>query len=471
MKTSDKHIEEDSFRDKLSTVDEKGKRIWLYPKKPFGKWFNKRLLFGYTLLAFLIMTPFIYINGEPMIMFNIIERKFTLFGKVFWPQDFYIFALAMIAGVIFIALFTLVFGRLFCGWACPQTVFMELVFRRIEYWIEGDWKHQQKFNKQPWNGEKIIKKASKHIIFGLISFFIANVFLAYIIGYKELFLIVIDNPANHVGGLVAILIFSSLFYGVFAFMREQVCTTVCPYGRLQGVLLDKDSMVITYDYIRGESRAKFKKNENREEVGKGDCIDCKQCINVCPTGIDIRNGTQLECVNCTACIDACDHIMKSIKKPKGLIRYASDQSIKTGSPFRFTLKAKAYSIVLVVLMGLISTLIVTRSSFDMNIKRTDGGIPYHRMGNGIYSNIYDINIINKSNEEYDISFHVIEGEAEVVLIGSNNKLDKQAKFQASIMVKMHYDNINKLKTPIVVGVYSNGKLIDQEKVYFVGPAI
>lgn len=469
METNNEH--NDSFRDKLATVDEKGKRIWIYPKKPFGKWFNKRQFFGYFLLAFLIIAPFIYINGEPMIMFNVIERKFTLLGKVFWPQDFYIFALAMIAGVVFIALFTLVFGRLFCGWACPQTIFMELIFRRIEYWIEGDWKHQQKLNKQAWNSEKIIKKVSKHFIFWLISFLIANVFLMYIIGYKDLFAIITDSPSEHVVGLIAIIIFSSLFYGVFAFMREQVCTTVCPYGRLQGVLLDADSMIVTYDYKRGENRSKFKKNENREEAGKGDCIDCKQCVNVCPTGIDIRNGTQLECVNCTACIDACDHIMESINKPKGLIRYASDKSIKTGVPFKFTTKAKAYSIVLLLLIGLITTLIITRSSLDMNIKRTDGGTLYHSLGNGIYSNIYDVNIINKTNEDLKLEFKILDGLADIELVGQNNTLPKQGNFQSSIMVKMKYADIEKLKTPIVVGVFSNGELIDKERVYFVGPVI
>lgn len=468
---SNKNKQENNYRDKLSTVDDSGKRIWVYPKKPFGKWFNRRQVFGYALLVILLITPFIYINGQPMLMFNVIERKFTIFGKVFWPQDFYIFALAMIAGVVFIALFTLVFGRLFCGWACPQTIFMELVFRRIEYWIEGDWKHQQKLNKQAWNTEKIVKKVIKHFVFWLFSFLIANVFLMYIIGYKELLNIITDSPSEHIAGLISILVFSSLFYGVFAFMREQVCTTVCPYGRLQGVLLDGDSMVVTYDYERGETRGKIKKNEDREAVGKGDCIDCKQCVHVCPTGIDIRNGTQLECVNCTACIDACDHIMEGIKKPKGLIRYASDNSIKNGTPFKFTTKAKAYSVVLFLLIALISILIITRSSLDMNIKRTDGGTLYHSLGNGIYSNIYDVNLINKTNNDLKLEFKVIDGEAEVMLIGQNNVLEKQGNFQSTIMVKMAYKNIDRLKTPIIIGVFANGKLIDKERVYFVGPVI
>ena len=210
---------------------------------------------------------------------------------------------------------------------------MEMVFRRIEYFIEGDYKHQQKLNKGPWNIDKIFLKSVKHIAFFGISFLIANTFLAYIIGSDELWNIQIVSPAQHIEGLIIITIFSFVFYGVFAFMREQVCTTICPYGRLQGVLLDRKSIIVAYDYIRGEGRGKFSKNEERKEVGKGDCIDCNQCVDVCPTGIDIRNGTQLECVNCTACIDACNFMMEKTGLEKGLIRLDSEDGIKNSIPF------------------------------------------------------------------------------------------------------------------------------------------
>jgi len=460
----------ENFRDKISTVDEKGKRIWVFAKKPFGKWFNKRQVFSYSLLLFLFSAPFISVDGEPMLLLNLLERKFIIFGKIFWPQDFYIFAIAMLTGLVFIVLFTLVFGRLFCGWICPQTIFMEFVFRRIEYWIEGDWTHQKRLEKQPWNREKIIKKASKHALFFFIAFLVANIFLSYIIGYKEVFDIISDNPLNHFGGLIAILVFSFLFYGVFAFMREQVCTTICPYGRLQSVLLDQNSMVITYDYVRGEKRSKFRKNEDREAEGKGDCIDCNQCVNVCPTGIDIRNGTQLECVNCTACIDACDHIMESIEKPKGLIRYASDESIKTGIAFEFSKKAKAYSIVLVLLLGLLITLIASRSDFDMTVKRTAGSKLFHKMEGNKIGNIYSMNIINKTNKDLPLEFRLLEGEGEIKIISESRILPKQDMYKSSFLLIMEGDNIKGLKTYFKLGVYSNGKLIDKTNVTFIGPA-
>ncbi|MBT6439877.1 MAG: 4Fe-4S binding protein, partial [Flavobacteriales bacterium] len=309
---TDKGNKDNSYRDTISTVGEDGDRVWVYPKKPVGKHYDYRKLVSYGMLAFLFTGPFIKINGEPLLMLNFIERKFVLLGQIFWPQDFYIFLFATLTFIVFIVLFTLAFGRLFCGWVCPQTIFMEMLFRRIEYWIEGDFQHQKALDKKKGTKEYFVKKGAKHVIFFIISWHISNTFLAYIMGGDELFRITTENPADHVVGIVSMFIFTFIFYGVFAKMREQVCTTICPYGRLQGALLDHDSLIVAYDYVRGEGRGKFKKNENRPTENKGDCIDCNQCVNVCPTGIDIRNGTQLECVNCTACIDACDFMMDKV---------------------------------------------------------------------------------------------------------------------------------------------------------------
>ena len=311
--------DQEHFRDSIGTINEEGKRSWVYPKKPVGKRYEYRKLVSYVLLIFLFGAPFIHINGNQFLMFNVLERRFNIFGFPFWPQDFHLFVIIMITGVVFVVLFTVAFGRLFCGWICPQTIFMEMVFRRIEYWIEGDRGKQMRLDKMPWNAEKLRKRITKWSIFFIISFLIANVFLAYLIGSERLIQYITDGPANHVGTLISLLIFTSVFYFVFAWFREQVCIIVCPYGRLQGVLLDNKSIVVAYDHKRGEKeagRAKFKKSEDRAATGKGDCIDCAQCVQVCPTGIDIRNGTQLECVNCTACIDACNQMMEAVNLPK-----------------------------------------------------------------------------------------------------------------------------------------------------------
>lgn len=460
----------EKFRDKIATVDEHGKRVWIYPKKTRGKWSTRRTIFNLMLFTTLFGSPFIKINGNPLFLFNVLERKFVLFGQVFFPQDFYIFALIMLTSVIGLVLFTLVFGRLFCGWVCPQTIFMEGLFRKIEFFIEGDAAHQKRLNKQPWTTDKVLKKTGKHIAFFTVSFFIANIFLAYIIGVDELWHIMTDNPANHIGGLSAIVIFSFAFYGVFAFMREQVCTTVCPYGRLQGVLLDRNSMIISYDYVRGENRSKFRKNEDRAALGKGDCIDCHQCVNVCPTGIDIRNGTQLECVNCTACIDECDHIMESINKPKGLIRYASEESIKTGNKFVFTLKAKAYSVVLALMVIVVGFIIFTRSPISITALRVRG-TDYAKTQDGRISNMYNLSIMNKTGQEQELDLKIIEGDAELVLINNNWTLPKDGELKGRFMLIKDRSKVGPDKSYVVISISSAQEELGTFEVDFIGPVL
>jgi len=273
-------IETEAFRDRIATVDESGKRKWIYAYQPKGKFYNIRTVLSVFYFLIFFGLPFIEIDGRPLFQFNIPEAKFIIFGKIFWPQDFFIFGLTMVTFVFFIVLFTAAFGRLFCGWACPQTNFMEMMFRRVEYWVLGDAPAQRQLKNAAWTGKKIFKVGLKHVLFFLLSFIIANFFLAYIIGIKELEKIIREPVTEHVAGFASIIVFSGVFYGVYAFFREQACTVVCPYGRLQSVLLDKNSMIVAYDYKRGESRGNFKK---QAELNLGDCIDCHQCVKVCPT--------------------------------------------------------------------------------------------------------------------------------------------------------------------------------------------
>jgi cytochrome c oxidase accessory protein FixG len=472
--TEEKKNKEDymdqSFRDSIGTMDDEGKRSWVYPKKPKGRFYNARTWVSVFLLAFLFSGPFIRIGGQPLLLVNILERKFIIFGQVFWPQDFYIFVLAMLAGVLFIVLFTVVFGRLFCGWVCPQTIFMEMVFRKIEYWIEGDFKHQKRLNDGPWNSEKIRKKVLKHGIFFLISFLIANTFLAYIIGSKELINIITDNPLNHIGGLASILIFTGVFYWVFSWFREQVCIVACPYGRLQGVMLDRNSIVVAYDYIRGEVRGKFKKKESRDEAGKGDCIDCHQCVDVCPTGIDIRNGTQLECVNCTACIDACDHMMESVGLPKGLIRYDSEEGIVNKAKKKLNPRSIGYSIVLVLLMGLVSFLLVNRSDVDASILKTPGQ-QYQKRDNNQVSNLYNYKIINKTFKDIPAEVRVIDGEGKVEHIGQADfTIPAESIAEGSFFLVMNMSDLEDRNSKLYLGVFNKeGELLDKVKTSFLAP--
>jgi cytochrome c oxidase accessory protein FixG len=459
---------DESYRDSIATVDKSGKRVWVYPKKPSGKWFNRRALLGYTLLAFLFAGPFIRIGGEPLLQIDVLERRFVIFGQTFWPQDIHLFVLAFIAGVIFIALFTVAFGRLFCGWVCPQTVFMELVYRRIEYWIEGDSKQQQALNKRPWDADKVLRKTAKHLLFFGIAFLIGNTFLAYIIGSDRLIDIITSPPGEHLGGFIAMVVFSFLFYGVFAFLREQVCTTMCPYGRLQGVLLDRQSLVVAYDHVRGEGRAKFRKGEDRSALGKGDCIDCKACVHVCPTGIDIRNGTQLECVNCTACIDACNHMMDGVGLPQGLIRFASETEIADKQKWHFTTRMKAYSAVLTVLIGVIVTLIVMRSDVEATVLRTPGML-FQEQPDGRISNLYNYKVVNKTSRELPLRFELIGAEGDIELVGKEIHLEKAALAQGALFIKLNKAQLTGTKTKLTIGVFSGDRLIEEVNTTFVGP--
>ncbi len=466
-------FQDESFRDTIGTLDEKGKRKFLFPKKPSGKFYDYRKTVSYILLLILIVNPFIKVNGNQFMLFNILERRFNIFGVAFWPQDLYLFVIVMITMVVFIILFTVVFGRIFCGWICPQTIFLEMVFRRIEYWIDGDRNAQIKLNKQVWNAEKIKKRVAKWLIFFVISFLIANVFLAYIIGSDELLLIVRQGPAAHVSKFISLLIFTSVFYFIFVWFREQVCIIACPYGRLQGVLLDNKSINVAYDFVRGEKtegRGKIIKSEDRAASGKGDCIDCKLCVHVCPMGIDIRNGIQLECTNCTACIDECATVMESVGFPKGLIRYASEDEIVKKEKFRFTARMKGYTTVLFILLGILSGMLFLRNDIDVNILRLPGQLFTHEGEN--ISNVYTYKIVNKSNDHYDdIHFEIISHEGKIIKVGTtpNFSIKKHEMVQGTIFIQIPEHILKSEKTNVKIAVYNSEKLLQTITTNFLGP--
>lgn len=465
--------DQESFRDTIGTINEEGKRAWVFPKKPSGKWYNYRKYVSYVLLAFLFAAPFIKINGNQFLMFNVLERRFNIFGFPFWPQDFHLFVISMIIGVIFIALFTVAFGRIFCGWMCPQTIFMEMVFRRIEYWIDGDRGAQIKLDRQPWNAEKIRKRAIKWTIFFIISFLIANIFLAYLIGSEKLMAYVNNGPLAHLSTFISLLIFTAVFFWVFAWFREQVCIIACPYGRMQGVLLDNKSIIVAYDHKRGEAengRKKWRKNEDREALGYGDCIDCFQCVNVCPTGIDIRNGTQLECVNCTACIDECDTIMEKVNLPKGLIRYASEDEITKKEKFKFTPRLKGYTAVLLILTGILIGMLFLRNDLEANILRLPGQLYEHKEGD-IISNVYTFKLLNKTTDTVaDVSFKLLSHKGEIKMVRKEEFLvPAQGRAEGTLFIEISNAAVKSDKEKVKIGVYSGDKLIETTLTAFLAP--
>ncbi len=496
----------EAYRDTVSTIADDGSRIWLYPKKPKGRFYNARTWVSIGFLAIFLTLPFLTYQGEPLFLLNVLERKFIIFGLLFMPQDFYLFVLAMLTFLVFIVLFTVVFGRLFCGWVCPQTVFMEMIFRKIEYWIEGDGNAQRRLDAADWSSEKLRKKVLKHTIFFLIAVVVANYFLAYIIGMKAVLQIMTEPLSKNLMGFGSMIGFSFIFYWVFASLREQVCTTICPYGRLQSVLLVPDSIVVAYDFIRGEPRGKIKKQKEplRKEPCKngcpdcadcaatnnilkniqdsvtqidppkpsplGDCIDCNLCVQVCPTGIDIRNGTQLECTNCTACIDACDEVMVKVNRPKGLIRYDSLTGIKAGKRQIWTPRVAAYSVVLSLLLILDVFLITGRTDIEMLILRSPGQM-YQEVDSQHISNLYTFQIINKTHADLPLDIKVKDNEGTIKYVGNVTTPSVSAGKMTDgvFFIEMEKSKLTGMKTTLYIEVYANGKLMDKVKTSFVGP--
>lgn len=512
----------ESYRDNIATIDKEGKRVWMYPKMPKGKFYEARKWTSLVYVIIFLTLPFIKHNGEPIFLLNIIERKFILFGLLFTPHDFHLFFLVMITFIVFIILFTVVFGRLFCGWACPQTVFMEMIFRRIEYWIEGDANAQKKLDAREWDAEKVRKRLLKHTIFYIIAVVVANYFLAYIIGADDVLKIISEPLSMHVVGFGLMMLFSLIFYGVFARLREQVCTTICPYGRLQGVLLVPDSIVVAYDFVRGEPRGKIKKQketaapdktqkepcksgctdcaactdktENKKIVQQntplsisatggisidnsltvntqktlGDCIDCGLCIHVCPTGIDIRNGTQLECVNCTACIDACDEVMIKVNRPTGLIRYDSLNGIKTSKRSIFTVRVAAYSLVLFALLCIDVWLLAGRADVEAIILRSPGQM-YQEIDSTHISNLYTYQLINKTHQDLPITLKLKNIQGNLRFIGNTPSVPAEKVADGVFFIDLETSKLTGTKTKVEIDIYSGDKLLETVKTTFMGP--
>lgn len=459
------------FRDHLATADQEGRRVWIYPRKPRGRYTRARTIVSWLLLAIMFAGPFIRVNGNPLLLLNFIERKFIILGQVFWPQDMILSALTLLVFFTGIIVFTAAFGRLWCGWTCPQTVLMEMVFRKIEYLIEGDAPEQRALARAPWTARKLAKKLLKHGIFFGLSFLVGNTLLAYLIGTEQLFAIVTDDPRRHLTGLTFMLLFTLLFYGIFARFREQACTFICPYGRFMSTLLDENTIVVAYDHKRGEQRAPWRRSqtpEQRRAAGLGDCVDCRQCVSVCPTGIDIRNGTQMECVHCTACMDACDAVMDRLGRPRGLIRYASLNGIERGEPLRITPRLIGYTLLLLALIGVWCTLVFTRSDVQTTVLRAQGTL-FQQMPDGRFSNLYTVRVLNKTTRPMPVELRLESPPGELRVMGEAIVVPPAQLAENAVLVELDRSVMRSGTTPLVVGVYSQGRRLQTVKTAFIGP--
>ncbi|MCC6163336.1 MAG: cytochrome c oxidase accessory protein CcoG [Acidobacteria bacterium] len=448
----------DTFRNELASVQRDGRRKWIYARKPSGRFYSIRTIVSYLLLALLIFGPLVKLNGQPLLLLNILERKFIVFGVVFWPQDFYLLVLCVLTGFVTIALLTSAIGRVWCGWLCPQTIFLEMLFRKIEWAIEGSAQQQVRRDKAPYTFDTWWRKGLKHAIFFALSFLIANVFLAYIISADTLYTIVTDPPSEHLVGLFTILVFSLVFYAVFARFREQACTLACPYGRVMGALVDEHTVTITYDRRRGEPRGRLLKGVQAAETG--DCIDCGQCVTVCPTGIDIRNGLQLECVACTACADACDDVMRRVSKPEGLIRYTSEEAVRTGTRQVLTWRVKAYAAAWLVLLVAAVTLIARRPDMDVLILRQPGTLQT-TLDHGDVSNFYNVQVINRTSRAFTLTYRVVAPEGgSITPLGPIHDVQPFGLVQSRFLLRLPGSAVTGTSTPVRIEVTQGGELVD-----------
>jgi len=447
--------------------NDSGKRRWMYPLIRKGAYYKWRSWLSYVYLIFFFAGPFLRINGQPLLLLNFMDRQFVLLGQVFWPQDIFLFMLASLVFLVCIVLFTIAFGRIFCGWICPQTIFMEMVFRKIEIWIEGNAGNRKKLDAGPWNREKIGKKSFKHALFIILSFLIANVFLAYIIGSGNLIKIITEPVTAHWTGFISIWIFTVVFYLVYSQVRELVCTVICPYGRLQGVLLDKHTLVVAYDDVRGEPRGRLDRTADLFNL-KGDCVDCRLCVAVCPTGIDIRDGTQMECVNCTACIDVCNYVMDKIHKPRNLIGFFSENMIRSKEKPSFTGRMMGYSGVIAVLIAVLCYFIFSRSDMDMTVMRS-GGMLYQEQPGGYISNIYNVEIINKTDKSQTVTLKADDPVIKIKYIQSPGTISKGEAVKAVFFIFIPAYRLHSPKTDVRLQLITDDKIMQAVNTTFVGP--
>lgn len=382
----------------LSTLEHDGSRRWLYPRLAKGRFLARRRVVAYVLIALYALLPFVKINGKPAILLDVTNRQFTFFGFTFLPTDTVLLAIFMVT--LFLAIFamTAIAGRVWCGWACPQTVYMEYVFRPIERLFYG----RGGKGGQPAKPVAGWRKVAMYAVYLAVCLHLANMFLAYFIGVDKLHnWIWTSSPFEHPAPFALVMFVTGLMMFDFCFWREQLCIIGCPYGRFQSVMLDRSSLIVGYDERRGEPRGK---GRDRSEKGLGDCVDCNLCVAVCPTGIDIRDGLQLECVGCAQCIDACDDVMSKIGLPQGLIRYSSQQGLD-GAPTRVVrLRVIIYSTVILLLSSVFLTLLATKSSFDANLVR-EAGSTYVVTDSGDIANIYNLLLENRSgvDRSYEVT--------------------------------------------------------------------
>jgi cytochrome c oxidase accessory protein FixG len=450
-------------RESVTTINRDGSRKFLHPADVTGAFTHWRRIFALLLIGIYISLPWIPINGHPAVFLDIIHRRFHILGFTFAAQDMWL-GFFCITGVGFTLFFlTALFGRLWCGWACPQTVFLEHVYRRIERWIEGDGTKRRKLDQQAWDFNKISKRGLKHALFLLVSLFIAHMFVAYFISIPELYYWMTHSPAEHWGAFIFILVASGIIYFNFAWFREQLCLVICPYGRLQSALIDDDSVIIGYDEKRGEPRGKAK------ETGIGDCVDCTRCVQVCPTGIDIRQGLQIECIGCANCIDACNAVMTKLNRPTGLVRYDSQNGLAGKKKKILRPRIAIYFVLMLIGAAAMTLSAMQLRSANMNVVRMTGA-PYFITENAI-RNQFMLRVINKTTEVKKYTIQCDAGEQIYKMEGNEDGIvvESMGEEVRPVIISILKENYTG-KFPIELSLIApDGETIITRNAEFIGP--
>jgi cytochrome c oxidase accessory protein FixG len=416
----------------LPTLNLDGTRRWLRPRLFEGRFLRRRRALAWALIGLFTVLPYLRMGGRPVILLDVVNRRFILFGATFLPTDTMLLMLLLVGLFIGIFLLTAIYGRVWCGWACPQTVYMEFLYRPIERLVEGGPRAQRDLDGRPFAARRIVKYG----VFGALSMFLAHTFLAYFVGVEALRHWITRSPFDHPAAFLVMAATTALMFLDFGWFREQVCVVACPYGRFQSVLLDRRSLIVGYDVRRGEPRGHVGRGAgngpDKSPRALGDCIDCGACVVTCPTGIDIRDGLQMECIHCTQCMDACDSIMERIGRPRGLIRYSSRDELG-GAPRRILRpRVVLYPILLIAVWGMLGWALANRASADVTVLRGLGS-PFTLLPSGEVSNQIRVKIVNRADGDRRYLIELADGEG-LHFIAPDNPLTVAAGHAATATV-------------------------------------